>query len=163
VFAAVSEEIGRVLSADFTGMSRYDAGGTATVVGMWTGTDTPWPIAIRDRLSLGGRNVTTLVFRAGQPARIDDYGDSSGEFADAGRGWGFRSAVGVPVSVAGRLWGVVTVGYAQKVSPPADTEGRLPASSSWSGPRSPTRRRRRHFPLRDPDPEVEALPADTGA
>ena len=112
---------------------------------------------------VGTAIVTTLVFRTGQPARIDDYGDSSGEFADAGRGWGFRSAVGVPVSVAGRLWGVVTAGYAQKVSPPADTEGRLPASSSWSGPRSPTRRRRRHFPLRDPDPEVEALPADTGA
>jgi len=125
VFAAVTVEIGQVLSADFTGMSRYEAGGMATAVGVWTRTDTPSTVAVGDRLSLGGRNATTLVFQTGRPARIDDYGDSSGVFADAARGWGFRSAVGVPITVEGRLWGVVSVGYARMESPPADTEARL--------------------------------------
>jgi signal transduction histidine kinase len=92
---------------------------------MWTGTGTPWPLSVGDRLSLGGRNVTTLVSQTGRPARIDDYRDSSGVFAAAGRGWGFRSAVGVPISVGGRLWGVVTVGSASSQSMPADTETRL--------------------------------------
>jgi signal transduction histidine kinase len=125
VFAAVSEEIGRVVSADFTGMTRYDADGVATPVGMWTATDAPWPVTIGDRLSLGGRNVTTLVRQTGQPAWIDDYGESSGTFADAARDWGFHSSIGVPITVDGRLWGVVIVASARGASLPADTETRL--------------------------------------
>jgi signal transduction histidine kinase len=125
VFAAVTEEIGRVFGADFTGMSRYDTDGMATAVGMWTNTDAPLPMAIGDRLELGGQNVTTLVHRTGRPARIADYGGSSGAFATAGRGWGFGSAVGVPITVGGSLWGVVTVGSARTAEPPPDSESRL--------------------------------------
>jgi signal transduction histidine kinase len=125
VFAAVAEEIGRVLGADFTGMSRYDPDGMATAIGMWTGTDTPWPLAIGDRVELGGKNVTTLVSQTGQPARVEDYGSSSGAFAKAGRGWGFSSAVGVPIKVEDRLWGVVTLAYAHMTVLPPDTEARL--------------------------------------
>ena len=125
VFAAVAVEIGGVLAVDYTGMTRYDADATATPVGMWSRTDTPWPIAIGDRLSLGGQNVTTLVHRTGQPARIDDYRDTSGSFAAAGRDWGFRSAIGVPIRVGGRLWGVAIVASARKASLPAGTEERL--------------------------------------
>ena len=125
VFAAVAEEIGRVLGADFTGLSRYDPDGMATAIGMWTSTDTPWPLAIGDRVELGGNNVTTLVRQTGQPARIADYDSSSGAFAKAGRGWGFRSAVGVPIRVEDRLWGVVTVAYGRVAVLRADTEARL--------------------------------------
>ncbi len=133
VFAAVAAEMGGVLAVDFTGISRYDTDDTAIAIGMWTGTDTPWPLALGDRLSLDGRNVTTLVHQTGQPARIDDYGDSSGAFADAGRGWGFRSAAGVPIKVGGRLWGVVTVGSAREASLPSDTEARLAAFTELVG------------------------------
>jgi hypothetical protein len=38
---AVTAEIGRALSTDFTSMSRYNANGMATAVAMWTGTDGP--------------------------------------------------------------------------------------------------------------------------
>jgi signal transduction histidine kinase len=133
VFAAVTAEIGRVLAVDFAGMSRYDASDTATAVGMWARTDTPWPIAIGDRLSLDGRNVTTLVHQTGEPARINDYRESSGMFAKAGRDWGFRSAAGAPIRVGGRLWGVVTVGSEHKASLPADTEARLSAFTELVG------------------------------
>ena len=61
----------------------------------------------------------------GRPTRIDDYEDSSGAFGRAARRWGLRSAVGVPISVQGRLWGVVSVGYARTAAAPADTEQRL--------------------------------------
>ena len=33
--------------------------------------------------------------------------------------------MGVPISVQGRLWGMVTVGYARAAAAPADTEQRL--------------------------------------
>jgi signal transduction histidine kinase len=125
VFAAVTAEVGQVLSADFTTMSRYDADGGATVVGLWTSTDVPSPIPVGDRLSLGGRNVTTLVFQTSRPARLDYSVDASGQVAEAAREWGYNTAVGVPIDVEGRLWGVVTVGSTKERSLPADTETRL--------------------------------------
>jgi signal transduction histidine kinase len=125
IFAAVTEEIGRVLGADYTGMNRYDADGTATAVGTWTSMDSPWPITVGDQLRLDGRNVTTLVHQSGQPARIDDYAEASGAFADAARELGMRSSAGVPISVGGRLWGVVTVGSTHTTALPTDTEARL--------------------------------------
>ena len=39
VFAALTEEVGRALGSDFTGLSRYNGDGTATVLGEWTRTD----------------------------------------------------------------------------------------------------------------------------
>jgi signal transduction histidine kinase len=77
-------------------------------------------------VSLGGRNVATLVFQTGQPARIDDYADASGQSADLVREHGMRSTVGVPISVGGRrLWGVMTVSFSQAEPQPAATEDRL--------------------------------------
>jgi signal transduction histidine kinase len=128
VFGAVTTEIGEVLSADFTMMSRYDGDGgdgAATAVGMWSRTDAPWPLAIGDRMSLGGRNLSTLIFQTGRPARIDDYDDSSGEFGRAARGRGLRSAAGVPISVRGQLWGMVITAYDRTSAAPADVERRL--------------------------------------
>jgi signal transduction histidine kinase len=133
VFAAVAEEVARVTSADLTGLNRYDADGAATIVGVWASTDTPMTMAVGDRLSLGGRNVITLVSQTGRPARIDDYGDSSGVIADIARSWGFRSSVGVPISVGGRLWGVVVAGFARTGSLPADIEARLAAFTELAG------------------------------
>jgi signal transduction histidine kinase len=131
VFAAVTAEAGRLLSADFTRISRYDADTMATVVGVWTGLDIPLTVAVGDRLSLGGRNVTTLIYQTEKPVRIDDYSDSSGK--SGANAANVRSAVGVPIKVAGRLWGVVTVAAAYKAVLPADTEARLAAFTELVG------------------------------
>jgi signal transduction histidine kinase len=133
VFAAVAAEIGGMLAADFASMSRYEEDGTATVIGAWTRTEIPLTMAIGDRLSLGGLNVTTLVRETGQPARIDDYGGASGMFAAAAREARLRTAAGAPISVGGRLWGVVTVGSARRASLPLDTEARLTAFTELVG------------------------------
>ena len=126
VFASVAEEIGRVVATEFTSVSRYYADDTATIVGVWTRTGTIRLPSVGDRLSLGGQNMTTLVHQTGQPARIDEYySEASGAFADVARGWGARAAVGVPIRVGGRLWGVVNVWSARKGALPADTEARL--------------------------------------
>jgi signal transduction histidine kinase len=125
VFAAVTAEIGRVLDVDVTVMGRYDADGAATVLGTWTRTGAPVPLPVDGRAKLGGRNVTTLVFETGRPARLDSYGDASGPVADLVRRWGFRSFAGVPISVEGRLWGVVVVAYTHEEPLPMSTEARL--------------------------------------
>ena len=122
VFAAVTEEAGRLLDADHATMSRYDPDGAITVVATWSSTGAAFPVGTR--WSLGGQNLHTLVFQTGQAARIDDYAGASGPVAEAAREFGLRAAVGVPVSVEGRLWGVMIV--ESRAEPlPAGTEARL--------------------------------------
>jgi signal transduction histidine kinase len=126
VFAAVAAEVGRLLSADITGLIRYDPDGLGTLLGAWSNTGITLPTPGATRVSLGGRNVATLVFQTGQPARIDDYADASGQSADLVREHGMRSTLGVPISVGGRrLWGVMTVSFSRAEPQPAGTEDRL--------------------------------------
>ena len=126
VFAAVAEEVGRLLAADFAILVRYDPPDTLEVAGTWTSTGAPAPTPVGGRLPLGGRNVTTLVHQTGQPARID-YDDAvSGAIGQVATGdWGLRSSVGVPVSVEGRLWGAMVVAFTRPELLPGDTEARL--------------------------------------
>ena len=125
VFAAVAGEVGRLLAVDFAVLVRYDPQDMLEVVGTWVSTGAPAPTPVGGRLPLGGRNVTTVVYQTGRPARID-YSDVSGVIGEvASRGWGMRSSVGVPVSAESRLWGSVVVAFADQGLLPADTEARL--------------------------------------
>jgi signal transduction histidine kinase len=126
VFAAVTAEAGRLLGVDAAVMSRYDPRDTITVVGSWISTDAAPPTPVGSQLPLGGHNVTTLVFRTGQAERIINYTDVSGAIGDAAaRDWGWRAAVGVPIRVEGRLWGVMIVAMTSEELLPADAEERL--------------------------------------
>jgi signal transduction histidine kinase len=126
VFAAVTEEIGRLLAADFAVLVRYDPSDTLEVVGTWTSTGTPAPTPVGGRVPLGGRNVTTLVWQTAQPARIDHEDTISGVIGQAAtRDRGVRSSVGVPVSAEGRPWGAIVVALTGGEYLPAHTESRL--------------------------------------
>ena len=123
VFAAVTEEVVRVLPVEYACMGRYESDEAVTFVAASGGTDTLFPTG--SRLTLGGKNVTTLVAQTGRSARIDGYADASGPVGVAVREAGFRSAVGAPISVEGRLWGVMVVGSTLQERAPVDTEARL--------------------------------------
>jgi len=79
---------------------------------------------VGSRWALGGKNVHTLVFEAGRPARIDSYADATGPVGVAGRQAGIRSSIGTPIIVEGRLWGAMSAGSIEQPLP-ADTEERL--------------------------------------
>ena len=125
MFAAVTAEAGRVLDADFTSLVRYDPDGRATLLAAWTGTGAPWPVPVGSRWDLGGGNLSTLVSQTRQPARLDDFGDDIGLWAADVLTVGVHSAVAVPISVEGRLWGLISVFSAQEHPLPAGTEDRL--------------------------------------
>jgi PAS domain S-box-containing protein len=120
----VTEEVGRLLGADAAGMVRYNGDETATVIGLWTGLRQPG-FAVGTILPLDGDTPTAIVYRTGRPARIDDYAERTGEVARSMRGFGYRSAVVAPITVAGSLWGSVIVTTSVDEPLPADAETRL--------------------------------------
>ena len=62
----------------------------------------------------------------GPPARLDAYVDVTGSIGNTGaHDWGFRSSVGVPISVEGQPWGLILVAYTRDQQLPDDTEARL--------------------------------------
>src|SRR5689334_24633092 len=79
------------------------------------------------RVPVEGENIIGRVLRTQHPARIDDYGDATGLVAENVRSIGVRAAVGVPVLVGGRIWGVMAVGSSRPEPLPADTEMRIGA------------------------------------
>jgi PAS domain S-box-containing protein len=123
VFAAVAEELGRILGVDAVRMMRYETDGTVSVVAGWGEPPTAMPAGTR--LPLGGHNVASLVLQTGRPARIDDYAESTGSVGAAVRPLGIRSAVGTPIVVEGRLWGVTIAASSRAEPQPAGTESRV--------------------------------------
>ena len=123
LFRAVTEEVGRLLSAPYVHLIRYEPDGTATALAAFGRTDDILPAGMR--LKLGGKNVTTLVFETGRSARIDGYGDASGPFAVGAREHGVWSSVAAPIVVEASLWGAMVVGCSEEQPLPADTEARL--------------------------------------
>jgi signal transduction histidine kinase len=124
VFAAVTEEAGRLMSVEYASLGRFEPDGAFTVVVTWHGSGDYSP-PVGSPLILGGKNVSTLVFQTGRAARIDNYAEASGALGDAAREDGVGSGVGTPIIVEGRLWGVMAA-YTPTGQPlPRDTEARL--------------------------------------
>jgi signal transduction histidine kinase len=123
VFAAVTEEVGRLLPVDTTNMCRYEPGNTMMFVATWARGDEGFHLG--SRWPLGGRNLATLVFETGRSVRIDDYADASGPLSVTALDTGIRSAVASPIVVEGRLWGMMGAGSSSEQTLPRDSEARL--------------------------------------
>jgi PAS domain S-box-containing protein len=124
VFAAVAEEVGRLLPADRTFIGRYSADDTVTVVAGWNATG--GTVGVGNRLPLGERGVSRFVRDTGRPARMDRYSDDD-VGAAVTAALGIRSAVGAPITVQGHLWGTMMVASTGEEPPLPDTEARLAA------------------------------------
>jgi signal transduction histidine kinase len=126
IFAAVAEEIGRLISIDGTRILRYEPNGTATVIAGWSeSVEVPPELEVGARLALEGESVSTLVFRTGRPARIDNYANPGGPLSEPLQRAGVLSAAGAPIIVEGRLWGVMAAGSTKPEPLPSGLELRL--------------------------------------
>jgi GAF domain-containing protein len=123
VFAAVTQEVARLLVAEMSNMVRYEPDGSFTIVGSVGVLSEHWPIG--SRWPLGGNNTTTLVFETARPARIETFDEASGEHLERVSEVGLGSGVAVPIVVEGRLWGVIGVAVTRGRPLPADAEARL--------------------------------------
>jgi sugar diacid utilization regulator len=125
VFGAVAEEMRRCVNAFTAGLWRFDTDGEFTIVAAAADPAVlaRWPVGMR--ITLEGNTIATEVQRTGGPARIDSYDNIAGSIAARVRQVGVRAAVGVPVIVDGRVWGLAAVGSVGPGGMPANTEARI--------------------------------------
>jgi sugar diacid utilization regulator len=121
VFGAVADEMRRCVPADTAGLWRFETDGEITKVAAADPEALArWPVGTRTPVE--DNTIAAIVQRTGRPARIDSYDNVAGPIAARVREVGVRAAVGVPIIVDGRLWGLAAVGSLQPGPMPADTE-----------------------------------------
>jgi GAF domain-containing protein len=123
VFAAVAREVGQLLPAEDAAMLRYENDGTATILAASGRRSDEFELGAR--MPVDGENVTALVHRTGRPARIDDYATTTGAIGEQLRGLGTSSAVGCPIVVDGRLWGIIVAAQGVAEPLPVGAESRI--------------------------------------
>lgn len=122
VFDAVVKEMRQCLVAGSAGLWRYEASGELTLLAADYRGPAPagWPVGTRTPID--ANTLAAMVQRTARPARMDSYENVAGSIAARVRKVGFRAAVGAPVILDGRVWGLATVGSAEPGPMPADTE-----------------------------------------
>jgi signal transduction histidine kinase len=125
VFDAVVGEVRLLMRVDGAVLGRFEADKTVTVLALSAeaGAQVAQPVDMK--LSTEGHNVGGLVLRTGRPARMDDYskatgGDQVRRFREAG----VLAAVGAPIELRDRVWGLLSV-YSMQARLAPDTEARL--------------------------------------
>ena len=109
VFDAVYYEMARCMHVTDARLSRYDDDKTATIL---TARHEPGMqnLSGGTRLTLADDELLSKVLSTGQPAR---------------QGAAIRTALGVPVIVDGRVWGVLSAGSAEREPLSSDSEARI--------------------------------------
>jgi signal transduction histidine kinase/PAS domain-containing protein len=103
VFAAVAEEVGRLVSIDSTSIFRYEGDGTATMIARWPETD------------------------------LDSDADATRPTGARAHEAGVRCSAGAPIVVDGRLWGVMAAASTRPEPLPPATESRIAAFTELLG------------------------------
>ena len=125
VFDAVTDEMRRCMNVFTAGLWRYEESGEITMVGAAAHPRAlvTWPLGTRTPIQ--GETIAAMVQRTARPARMDSYKNRAGPLAARVRAVGIHAAVGAPVIVDGRVWGLVAVGSIDDGPMPADTEVRI--------------------------------------
>jgi signal transduction histidine kinase len=126
VFATVAEEMARCMHAEGTRLCRYQTDGSVVVVAAYSDSQSRHQyLGVGERLTLEGDNISAMVLHTGRAARLDRLDNAAGSTAARARASGIRHAVGAPVVVGDRIWGVALVSSSRSEPLPLDTEERI--------------------------------------
>jgi PAS domain S-box-containing protein len=123
VFDAVAAEMERLLDADEVALSRYEPAEEVTVVAHRGESASRVPPG--SRVTHKGESVTALVRRTERPTRTERYAGARGAGAEVAESLPMHAALGAPILVEGRHWGVVQASWTAGEPPPPDTEERM--------------------------------------
>jgi signal transduction histidine kinase/ketosteroid isomerase-like protein len=122
LFAAVNEEVGRLVGADPTSLMRFEAEDTVTLVAAWSIQDAGFPIGARQPVDDELRSVR-------DDARVLRFGPMElpldAPFVEEARQFGVRSGVVVPIVVDDRVWGAAFAGSTREQPFPEDVTARI--------------------------------------
>jgi GAF domain-containing protein len=121
LFPAISEEVARAIGLPRIEMVRYEADGSAVVVGA----SADHPFAVGSVWTLDGPSIMESVRRTGAPARIEDFSLLPGAVAGVARDAGIMCAIGAPIVVGGSTWGAIIAVAAAGDAIPDGSERRL--------------------------------------
>ena len=115
IFHLVCAEVGRLLGAHSVKLLRYEPDGErAALVGHWTERGGhEYPLPVHEPVPMAG-NPIHLVYETGRPIRVDLKQPMRPELAARLRKHRINSMVAAPITVSGRMWGVV----AASLTPP---------------------------------------------
>jgi signal transduction histidine kinase len=142
VFGAVADELGHLIGAEATFLSRVvlsgaagpgaseadrsaersEPEGYATILGSYGRVSDQVPVGFQTKLQPG--MVTTVALRSGCPARINGERLAKSPFGAIFGRMGMRAVVAMPIVVEGRYWGV-TVAATSQEDFPADADSRM--------------------------------------
>ena len=131
VFQLVTEEVCRLLGIREAVLQRFDDAETSTVVGRF-GERMIGGIEIGSTLPIEEGLTAWTVLRTGEPARVEGV-VGTGELARKIRNLGYHSTLGVPILVAGSIWGIIGMGLRKGESLPPETERRIQAFAELVG------------------------------
>jgi signal transduction histidine kinase len=125
IFATATAEAGNLLRVDLAMLHHYEPDGTLQMAASWDRIGRSVLVGTSSTVMEG--SVDTRGGDAGRSERINRYVDISGPIAESVREAGASSAVGTPISVEGRPWGVMTVASTKRRPLPSDTQNHLAA------------------------------------
>jgi GAF domain-containing protein len=123
VFETVTFETLALMGVDSARLLRYEPDGTATFLAERNAGDKP--VLVGTRLTLEGDSVTARVLATRRSCRINDLREAEGAIAEIAHERGERAAVGAPIMVEGRLWGVLVAMWSRPEPPPEEAEARI--------------------------------------
>ena len=124
IFAAVTREVGLLCDADLARMERFEPDDAVTAIAAWARDDRV-RLGVGTRLALEGESIAVQVRQTGRPARVDSFTGATGPLAQEAQALGIRGSIGCPITVGGRLWGVIAASKTREEPFPADTESRI--------------------------------------
>jgi signal transduction histidine kinase/CHASE3 domain sensor protein len=105
LFQATAAEVHGLLAADAAVLLRYESDAAAVVLATSAGGE--FEFAQGQRFPLEEGSVIATVHRTGQPARVDHYAAVAGSHIAELQKTGINAALGAPIVVGARLWGVM--------------------------------------------------------
>jgi signal transduction histidine kinase len=121
-YEAINQEFATLVGAEACWLTHFDLDGNITLLGAWGEEEVSLPHRSRTALS----DELRWVWDKGRPYRFDSVDiEDQGPFAVEARRLGIRSAVGVPITAVGRVWGICTVASFGSRRLPDDTHSRL--------------------------------------
>ncbi|MDQ1568075.1 MAG: hypothetical protein QOF96_2955 [Actinomycetota bacterium] len=126
VFAAVAEEVERLLDAQATTIGRLEPDGMMAIVASSGTARDDMPVGTS--MDLKSELTLTEVVRTGRSVRVDDCTPATALIEQPG----VRCSVAVPIVVEGSLWGSIAAGTNGEQFP-ADAEQRMAAFTELAG------------------------------